>query len=57
MGIKVTAAQIGIDRVTLWRVLNRGIASQRTLRLIDAFATTATFIKLEKRNNLCIVTA
>jgi hypothetical protein len=41
--VKVIAARIGIDRVTLWRVLSGGHASARTIRLITAFdATTAT---------------
>jgi len=41
--VKVIAARIGIDRVTLWRVLTQGAAHPRTLRKLLAFtATTAT---------------
>ena len=55
MGVKVTAAQVGIDRVTLWRFLSQGRASRRTMRLLEAFATSATFKRIEERKSLCMV--
>lgn len=34
VGVKVTAAKIGITRVTLWSIRNEGVASKITLQRI-----------------------
>lgn len=56
LGVKVTAARIGIGRVTLWRILTFHTASARTLRLLAAFTeTTETTKQITPRSRLCIL--
>jgi len=56
MGAKVTAARIGIGRVTLWRTIHIGKASSITLRRIAAFTETTETPKQEKiKEVLCIL--
>lgn len=58
MGVKVTAAGIGISRVTLWRLLTKYQASDRTFRRLSAFSETTATIQFLKRKGLqCILKA
>jgi DNA-binding Xre family transcriptional regulator len=53
-GVKVTAAAIGIGRVTLWRLLTMGKASSMTMRRISRFIeTTETPNQKKTRGSLC----